>query len=70
MYTGGVLEMPRAAKRDDTAVKVETKIYRRAKQIAAWRDISLAQYLSELLDKPVSRDYKELRKEMGQEENE
>ena len=46
------------AKRDDTAAKIDAKIVRDAKIVAAYRDITLAEYLSELLRPLVARDLK------------
>lgn len=57
------LEMP---KREDVAVKVEAAIYRKAKMVAAYRDITIAEYLSDLLRKLVERDYRKMTTEMGE----
>jgi hypothetical protein len=43
--------------RDDMAVKVARSIVSKAKAIAQDRGISIAEYLSEKLDGPVSRDF-------------
>lgn len=51
-------------KRDDTSVKIATSVYRRAKQIAVHRGITLAEYLSDLLEKPVARDFQKMREAM------
>jgi hypothetical protein len=56
--------MPRE-KRNDISVKIEAAIYRRAKMVAAYRDITLAEYLSALLEKPVDRDYQKLTEQMS-----
>lgn len=45
-------------KRNDTAAKVDAQIVRDAKIVAAYRDITLAEYLSELLRPLVARDLK------------
>ncbi|MDE2104067.1 MAG: GIY-YIG nuclease family protein [Patescibacteria group bacterium] len=39
------------------AVKIASSIYRKAKMVAAHRSMPLAEYLSDLLEKPVERDY-------------
>ena len=57
-------------KRDDITVKIGRKVFKKAKMVAAYRDIPLAQYLTDLLDKPVDRDYAAMKKEMGEEEDE
>jgi hypothetical protein len=49
---------PPMAKRDDTAAKIDASIVRDAKIVAAYRDITLAEYLSELLRPLVARDLK------------
>jgi hypothetical protein len=59
--------MTRRSKRDDAAVKVETAIYRQARQIAARRDVTLAEYLSDLLRGPVEADYFRMVADMAQE---
>jgi len=56
--------MPRE-KRDDVSVKIEAGIYRKAKMVAAYRDITMAEYLSDLLRRPVDRDYQKLREDMA-----
>jgi hypothetical protein len=43
-----------------TGVKIAVRIYRKAKLVAADRRIPLAALLSELLDKPVEREYQKL----------
>lgn len=60
----GTRYMPRQ-KRDDTAVKIATRIYRKAKMVAAHRDIPIAEFLSNLLEKPVDREYRRLLEELG-----
>lgn len=59
----GRIEMPRE-KRDDVAVKIEAALYRKAKVVAAYRGITIAKYLSELLRKPVERDHEKMVQEM------
>lgn len=45
------------ARRSDTAVKIDAEVVRQAKVVAAFRGISLAEYLSETLRPTVARDY-------------
>jgi hypothetical protein len=52
-------------KRDDVTVKITAAIYRKAKMVATYRGMPLAEYLSETLKKPVDRDFHKLREEMG-----
>jgi hypothetical protein len=59
--------MPRRPKRNDTAVKIETAIYRQARQVAAHRDVPIAEYLSELLRGPVAEDFRRMAAELAQE---
>jgi len=67
--SAGTLTMPRK-KREDVSVKIDAKVYRQAKMVATHREITLAEYLSELLEKPVGRDFQKLRQEMAQDETE
>ena len=55
-------------KRDDVTVKIASAVYRKAKMVAAWRDVTLAEYLTELLDRPVERDYQRMREAMDSDE--
>lgn len=70
--TARVRPMPRPKrerpKRDDVTVKIEARIYRKAKMTAAYRGVHLAEYLSEVLEKPVERDYQQTRTAMDAEE--
>ncbi len=52
------------SKRDDTTVKIASSIYRKAKQVAVHRGITLAELLSDLLEKPVLREYQKMREAM------
>jgi hypothetical protein len=53
-------------RRTDVAVKIDTEVVRQAKVVAAFRGISLAEYLSETLRPAVGRDYRdESRKAVG-----
>lgn len=51
----GLLERA-MAKRNDVSVKIDADVVAEAKMVAASRDVSLAQYLSELLRPLVHRD--------------
>jgi hypothetical protein len=59
---------PRRAKRDDIAVKIDATIYHKARVIASYRHVPLAAYLSEMLQKPVDRDYLKIQEQMGKEQ--
>jgi hypothetical protein len=63
----GINVMPRP-KRDDIAVKIAAPLYRKAKVIAAHRGVTIAEYLSSLLDKPLERDYQKFRREVAGEQ--
>lgn len=52
------LERP-MVRRNDVAVKIDADIVRKAKIVAAYKEVSLAQYLSEVLGPTVDRDLKE-----------
>jgi len=54
-------------KREDASVKIDAAIVRRARMIAAYRDITIAEYLSELLDKPTAKDYESLKRQICRE---
>ncbi len=47
---------PDKPKRDDISVKVDKEVIRLARTIAAFRDLNLAEYLSETLRPIVTRD--------------
>lgn len=47
------------ARRHDMAVKVDAEIVRKAKIVAAFKDVSLAEYLSEALRPIVDRELRE-----------
>jgi hypothetical protein len=46
-----------AKKRADVTVKISPGVYQQAKMVCAYRNESLAEYLTRLLEKPVSKDY-------------
>ena len=52
-------------KRDDTSVKISAAVARKARVIAAYRNITMAEYLTEVLGKPVDKDYEALRRLMA-----
>ena len=43
-------------RRNDTAVKIDSGVYADAKVVAAFRGITIAEYLSELLRSSVAKD--------------
>ena len=53
-----VLSMPRQ-KRNDASCKIESDIVRKGKIVSEFRDITLAEYLSNLLRDTVDHDYRE-----------
>jgi hypothetical protein len=61
--------MARAPKRDDVAVKIDARLYRKAKMIAAYHGVTLAEYLSDRLSKPVDKDYRAMQADMGEEKD-
>jgi hypothetical protein len=63
------LTMPKkkGPRRDDQAVKIERAIAQQAKFIADRRDLTLGEYLSELLRADVRRDWEKEVKKMSEE---
>ncbi len=67
------LELPTVADKkkkpsDPTVtVKILASIHRKAKIVAAHKEIDVSEYLSAILDKPVDRDYKRTAAEIGEE---
>jgi hypothetical protein len=57
ILVGANVEMVEAKGRDDMAVKIARAIVGKARAIALDRGISIAEYLSEKLDGPVSKDF-------------
>jgi len=51
-----LMEAPPMTRRNDVAVKLDADVTREAKMVAASRDQTLAEYLSELLRPLVRRD--------------
>ena len=62
-----VKERVREVARNDTAVKIETEIVRQARTIASRRNITLAEYLSDILRQTVAKDYRQVVQEMAAE---
>jgi hypothetical protein len=60
--------MPRE-RRNDIAVKIDAAVYRKAKLIAAYRDVTLAEYLTDLLEKPVNRDFQKLKELLAEDDS-
>jgi hypothetical protein len=48
---------PKRSERDDVTVKLDRGVVSKAKMIASARNLPLAEYLSELLQSPVNRDF-------------
>lgn len=55
---------PRSSVRDDTSIKFDRRLARRAKMIAGARGISTAEYLSEMTRPMIDRDYVEMMREL------
>lgn len=57
---------PKTSQRNDVAVKIDAEIIGKAKHVVLARDITLAEYLSDLLRGPVDRDFnKEMKRLAG-----
>jgi DNA topoisomerase VI subunit B len=56
-----------AKKKADVSVKIDPEVYRKAKMVTAHRNLQISEYLSKILDKPVSKDYEQVRKAMADE---
>jgi hypothetical protein len=52
-------------KRTDVPVRIDTEVVKDARLVAAYRDVSLAQYISDLIRPLVARDVDELQKELA-----
>lgn len=52
-------------KRKDTAVKVESEIAWKAKALCAFRKITVAEFLSDILRDPVDREFAKYQKEVA-----
>lgn len=55
-------------KRNDSSVKIESGIVRKARLITDFRDATLAEYLSDLLRPLVERDYDQFKRDIQQED--
>lgn len=60
----GATLMAADKKRNDRAVKIEADIVRKAQTICAHREITLAEFLSDLLRDPVGREYDKFKREL------
>ncbi len=60
----GAVKMPRP-KRNDLGVKIEADIVRKARTLCDWKDIVMAQYLSDILRDQVNRDFDKFRREIN-----
>lgn len=52
-------------KRDDSPARIDSKLLSDARIIAAARDVSLAEYLSEALKPTIERDLQDLQQELA-----
>lgn len=70
MGQSAVLEttLPRP-KRDDVAVKIDAKVYRKAKVVAAARGITIAEYVTDVCRPTVERDYQRMVRQMANDED-
>lgn len=59
--------MPRKPKRNDRAVKVEAEIIRQAQTICSYREVTLAEYLSDILRSVVAKDFEHFKKDLVKE---
>lgn len=50
-------------KRNDVSVKIDAEVYRLVRTIAAWRGVSVAEYLSEIVAPVVRKDLKKMNRE-------
>lgn len=70
MMTREVLTLPRPKKgsepRDDIAVKIDRKLALLAKAVAAFRNITLAEYLTEKFREGITADFDNLPRENKQ----
>ena len=55
----GVMDPPPMAKRTDVSVKMDAEVIAEAKMVAASRNVTLAEYLTELVRDLVHRDLEE-----------
>jgi hypothetical protein len=51
--------IPEMVKRNDLSVKIDAEIVRKVKIVAAYRDLSIAEYLSETLRPIVERELRD-----------
>jgi hypothetical protein len=55
---------PKRSEREDVTVKIDRTVAIRAKTVANFRGVSLAELLSDLLDAPVMQAYADMVREM------
>lgn len=51
------------AKKNEVSVKMNADVYRLVKTLAAWRNVTIADYLGEIVDPVVRRDLKKMQRE-------
>ena len=49
-------------------VKIRAAVHKKARQVATYHDLNIADYLSDLLEKPVDADHRKMRKAMDAED--
>ncbi len=52
-------------KRNDTSVKIDAEIIRKARTISAFRDISMAEYLSTILRPIIDKEFEQFKKSLA-----
>ena len=53
------------AKRNDVSVKIDAEVYRLVKLVATWKDMSVAEYLSQTLRPIVAKKWAKINRESG-----
>jgi hypothetical protein len=61
----GFTAVAKKPKRNDVTVKIDAAIVAQAKHIATSRDITLAEYLTEVLRAPVGRDFERFKRQLN-----
>jgi hypothetical protein len=52
-----------AKQRNDVSVKIDAEVYRLVKTVAAWRGITVAEYLTDIVKPAVARDWAKIGRE-------
>jgi hypothetical protein len=53
-----------AEKRNDVSVRIDAEVYRLLKTVAAWKDVPIAEYLSDIVRPVVERDWAKINREV------